>query len=119
MLARIVTEYESWVHRYQLETKRASTEWKHTASPAKKKKFKVTPSSRRVILRVFWDHEGILLTAFQPQGQTVNAYSYCNIHRKLRKAIQRKRPGLTGPGKSPPGSDSSPTNSMLLVFRGL
>jgi hypothetical protein len=52
------------------------------------------------MLTVFWDHEGILLTAFQPQGQPVNADSYCNILRKLRKAIQRKRPGLTGPGKS-------------------
>jgi hypothetical protein len=35
--------------------------------------FKVTPSSRKVMLTVFWDHEGILLTAFQPQGQTLNA----------------------------------------------
>jgi hypothetical protein len=75
--------------------------------------FKVTPSSRKVMLTVFWDHEGILLTAFQPQGQTINADSYCNILRK------RKRPGLTGPGKSPPGSDSSPKNFMLLVFRVL
>jgi hypothetical protein len=50
------------------------------------------------MLTVFWDHEGILLTAFQPQGQTVNAESYCNILRKLRKAIQRKRPGLLAKG---------------------
>jgi hypothetical protein len=47
------------------------------------------------MLTVFWDHEGILLTAFQPQGQTINADYYCNILRKLRKAIQQKRPGLT------------------------
>jgi hypothetical protein len=79
----------------------------------------VTPSSRKVMITVFWDHEGILLTAFQPQGQTVNADSCCNILRKLHKAIQRKWPGLTGPGKSPPGSDSSPKNFILLVFRGL
>jgi hypothetical protein len=56
---------------------------------------------------------------FQPQGQTVKADSYCNILRKLRKAIQRKRPGLTEPGKSPSGSDSCPKNFALLVFRGL
>jgi hypothetical protein len=55
----------------------------------------------------------------KPQGHIVNAYSYCNILRKLRKAIQRKRPGLTGSGKSLPGSDRSPKNFMLLVFRGL
>jgi hypothetical protein len=39
--------------------------------------------------------------------------SYCNILRKLHKTIQRKRPG-----KSPPASDSSSKNFMLLVFRG-
>jgi DUF1009 family protein len=42
------------------------------------------------MLTVFWNHEGILLTAFQPKGQTINADS-CNILRKLSKAIQRKR----------------------------
>jgi hypothetical protein len=41
-----------------------------TSYVACQKKFKVTPSSRKVMLTVFWDHEGILLTAFQPQGQT-------------------------------------------------
>jgi hypothetical protein len=63
-----------------------SMQWKHPASHAKKK-FKVTPSSRKVMFTVFWDHEGILLTAFQPQGQAVNADSYCNILRKLCKAL--------------------------------
>jgi hypothetical protein len=71
------------------------------------------------MLTVFWDHEGMLITTFQPQGQTVNADSYCNILRKLHKAIQQKRPGLTGPAKSLPGSDSGPKNFMLLDFRGL
>jgi hypothetical protein len=55
-----------------------------------KKKFKVTPSCRKVMLTVFWDQEGKLLTAFQPQGQTVNADSYRNILAKLHKAIQQK-----------------------------
>jgi hypothetical protein len=59
-----------------------------------KKKFKVTPSSRQVMLTVFWDHDGILLTTFQPQGQPVNA----DILRKLHKAIQWKRPGLLTKG---------------------
>jgi hypothetical protein len=61
----------------------------------------------------------ILLTAFQPQGQTVNGDAYCNILKKFREAIQRKRLGLTGPGKSPPGSGSSPNKFMLLIFRYL
>jgi hypothetical protein len=84
MLARIVTGDESWVHHYQPEIKRASMQWKHPASPSKLK-FKVTLSSRKAMLTVFWDHKGILLTAFQPQGQTLNADSYCNVLRKLCK----------------------------------
>ncbi|PNF21428.1 hypothetical protein B7P43_G14100, partial [Cryptotermes secundus] len=59
MLARTVACDESLVHHYRPETKRASVQWKHPASPAKK---------------------------------------------SLRR---------------PPGSDSSPKNFMLLVFRGL
>jgi hypothetical protein len=66
-----------------------------------KKKFKVTPSSRKVMLTVFWDHEGILPTTFRPQGQTINADSYCDILRKLHKAIQWKRPGLLSKGVLP------------------
>jgi hypothetical protein len=62
----------------------------------------VTPSSRKELSTVFCNHEGILLTAFQPQRYTVNADSYCKILRKLRKVIQRKRLELAGPGKSPP-----------------
>jgi hypothetical protein len=87
-------------------------QWKHPASPAKRSLMFGDTILQESELTVFWDHEGILLTAFQPQGQTVNADSYCNILRILRKAIQRKRPG-----KSSPGSDSSPKNFMLLVFR--
>jgi hypothetical protein len=114
-----LNKHENWFEKYQSETKYASMQWKHPASPAKKKK-----------KRLRWGHppakwcsqsSGItkLLTAYQPQGQPVNADSYWNVLRKLRKAIQRKRPGLSGPGKSPPGSDSRPKNFMLLVFRGV
>jgi len=52
MLSRIVTGDDSWVHHYEPETKRASIQWKHTASPAHKK-FKVTPLTRKVMLTVF------------------------------------------------------------------
>jgi hypothetical protein len=107
MLARVVTGDESWVHHYQPETKHASVQWKHPVSPS-------PPPPKKI-----WDHKGILLTAFQPQGQTVNADFYCNILRKLHKGILRKWPGLTRWGKSLPGSKSSPKNFMLLVFRGL
>jgi hypothetical protein len=47
-LSRIVTGDESWVNHYEPETKRASMQWKHPASPAQK--FKVTPLAGKVML---------------------------------------------------------------------
>jgi hypothetical protein len=49
---RIVTEYESWMHQYQTKSKRALMQWKHPSSPSTKK-FKVTPSTEKVMLTVF------------------------------------------------------------------
>jgi hypothetical protein len=52
MLNMIVTGDESWVHHYQPESKHASVQWKHPSSPSTKK-FKVTPSTGKVMLTVF------------------------------------------------------------------
>ena len=79
MLSRIVIWDESWVHRYELERKRVSM--KHPASPVHKKF--VTPSARKVMLTVFWDCQGVLLTQFQQRDHTVTSASYCTILTKL------------------------------------
>jgi hypothetical protein len=54
MLNRTVPEDESWVYHYQRESKRDSLQWKHPTSPSIKK-FKVTHSTGKVMLTVFWD----------------------------------------------------------------
>jgi hypothetical protein len=56
MLNRTVTRIgdESWVHHYQPEPKRASMQSKHPSSPSTKK-FKVTPSTGKVMLTLFWE----------------------------------------------------------------
>ena len=89
MLSCIVTGDESWVHHYEPKKKRASMQWKHPTSPAQKK-FKVTPSARKVMLTVFWDCQGILLTEFQQRDHTVTSASYCTILTKLHAAIRQK-----------------------------
>ena len=40
---------------------------------------------------VFWDRQGILLVEFLPQGTTTNSAVYCEMLKKLRRAIQNKR----------------------------
>ena len=47
---------------------------------------------------VFWDHKGIILIEFLPQGETINASRYCETLKKLRRAIQNKRRGLLQKG---------------------
>jgi hypothetical protein len=76
----------SWVQKFSEGRTRIEEEHRVNAvetSCVACQKFKVTPSSRKVMLTVFWNHEGILLTASQPQGQTLNADSYCNIRHFL------------------------------------
>jgi histone-lysine N-methyltransferase SETMAR len=90
MLNRIVTGDESWVHHYQPGSKRASMQWKHASSLSRStKKFKVMPSSGKVMLTVFWDSQGALLTLFQKRGENVNSASYCEV---LLNIIRRKPP---------------------------
>jgi len=53
-LDRTVTQDETWVHHFDLETKQQSMIWKHVTSPTPKK-FKVTPSAGKVMATVFWN----------------------------------------------------------------
>ena len=90
MLRHIVTGDETWVSHITPESKQQSLHWKHTGSP-KRKKFKQTFSTRKIMCTVFWDRQGVLLVEFLPQGTTINCAVYCEMLEKLRRAIQNKR----------------------------
>jgi histone-lysine N-methyltransferase SETMAR len=62
------------------------------------KKFKVTPSSGKVILAVFEDFHGVLRARFQKHGENVNSASHCEILLKLWDEIHRKHPSQLGRG---------------------
>jgi histone-lysine N-methyltransferase SETMAR len=47
---------------------------------------------------VFWDRKGVLLVDFLSQGSTINAGAYCDILKKLRRAIQNKQRGMLSRG---------------------
>lgn len=92
-LDHIVTGDETWVSHMTPESKQQSMEWRHTASP-RKKKFKQTMSTRKIMCTVFWDRKGVLLIEFLPRGETINRETYCQTLKKLRRAIQNKRRGM-------------------------
>jgi len=78
--------YHTWI-----ET--AVQHWKHTGSP-KRRKFKQTTSTRKIMCTVFWDRQVVLLVEFLPQGRTINCVVYREALMKLRRAIQNKRHGM-------------------------
>ncbi|GFV34573.1 histone-lysine N-methyltransferase SETMAR [Trichonephila clavipes] len=96
-LDRIVTGDETWISHLTPETKQQSMHWRHSGSPVRTK-FKQTMSVPKVMCTVFWDRKGILLIDFLIRGETVNVDHYCEILRKLRRAIQNKRCGMLNAG---------------------
>jgi hypothetical protein len=75
ILEQIVTGDKTWVHHYELESKRQSTEWKHPLSPVRKK-FRQQPSCKKLMITFFWDMQGPVLVKFQAHGETVNSAKY-------------------------------------------
>ena len=92
MLSHIVTGDETLVSHITPESKQQSLHWKHTSSP-KRKNFKQTISTRKIMCTVFWDGQGVLLVEFLPQGTIINSV-YCEMLKKLRHAVQNKRRGM-------------------------
>jgi len=68
MLNHIVTGDETWVSHITPESKQQSLHWKHTGSP-KRKKFKQTISTRKIMCTIFWDRQGVLFVEFSPKAQ--------------------------------------------------
>ena len=58
------------------------------------KKARQVRSKTKVMLLVFFDHEGIVHYEFAPAGQTINKEYYVEVLKRLREAVRKKRPGL-------------------------
>ena len=83
---RIVTVDETWVSLYTPETKAQATMWKTTGSPSPKK-FKMSQSTKKQMLVVFFDARGMILAHAVPQGQTVDAAYYTKASKNILPVI--------------------------------
>ena len=63
--------------------------------PPSFKKFKTSTSSRKLMATVFWDMHGVLLFHFTPPNETVNSAAYQSTLKKLKRAVQRKKPQMS------------------------
>jgi len=91
-LRRYVTMDETWAHHFDPETKQQSMQWKHPTSPPVVK-FRKVISASKVMVSVFWDSEGVLLTDYLEKGKTVTGTYYAGLIHKLREVIKEKRRG--------------------------
>jgi hypothetical protein len=73
--ARLVTMDETWLYRYEPETKQQSMEWLHSVT-FRPKKFRVQKSARNFLALIFWVQESNLLIDYLAKGQNINAEYY-------------------------------------------
>jgi len=91
LLLNVITGDESIVYAYDPETKLQSSQWKIPGSP-RPTKARMQKSKLKMMLICFSDQEGIVHREFVPPAMTVNADSYCDVLRRLRENVRRKRP---------------------------
>lgn len=113
-LKKIITGDESWVYGYDPETKAQSSEWIAPGTP-RPKKARRSRSNIKLMLTVFFDHQGIVHHEYAPQGTTITKETYRETLRRLRDAIRRKRPELWASGDWMLQHDNAPAHSSCLV----
>ncbi|UYV63810.1 hypothetical protein LAZ67_2005734 [Cordylochernes scorpioides] len=83
-LNSVVTGNESWMFKYDPESKRQSFAW-HTKSSLRPKKVRMSKSRIKTIIIVFFDIRGIVI------GQTVHSAFYLEVLRRLKRRIASVR----------------------------
>ena len=109
---------ESWIHCYDPETKRQSSQWKHAVSP-RPKKAKQSKSTHKLLIILFFffffDSTGMIYMHWVPTGQTVNKEYYVEVLREFRKRFRRKRSALFKSGQWHFHEDNAPVHNSILV----
>jgi len=113
-LKQVITGDESWVYGYDPETKAQSSQWKTPLSPRPKKAWQIR-SNIKVMLTVFFDHEGVVHHEYAPPGQTITKEYYIEVLRRLRDAVRRKRSNLWASDDWHLHHDNAPAHSSRLV----
>ena len=90
ILLNVITGDESIVDAYDPYSNLQSSQWKTPGSP-RPKKVSMQKSKLKRMLICFFDQEGIVHWEFVPPGMRVNADFYCDVLRRLRENVRRKR----------------------------
>ena len=114
VLDALVTCDESWIYSYETETKRQSSQWKHTGSP-RPEKARHSKSMHKLLMILFFDSTGMIYMHWVPTGQTINKEYYVEVLRDFRKRFCRKRPALFKSAQWHFYRDNAPVHNSILV----
>jgi [histone H3]-lysine36 N-dimethyltransferase SETMAR len=91
-LTQLVTGDETWVHHYEPEAKRQSSQWlaRGSAPPVKAK---AVPSAGKRMASVFWDYKGVVHIDWLPEKATINSDYYIQVLTNLKENINQDRRG--------------------------
>lgn len=84
--------YAQWVHHFSIEMMQMSCKWKHSHSLPTKQRQIISPT-RKVMLILFFDNQGVVYYEFMMKGTMINAASYCATFKSPWKIIKYRQPG--------------------------
>jgi histone-lysine N-methyltransferase SETMAR len=90
LLLNVITGDDSIVYAYDPETKLKSSQWKSPESP-RPKKAPMKKIKLKTMLICSFEQKGIVHREFFQPGMTVNANFYCDVLRRLRGNVRRRR----------------------------
>ena len=86
LLKKVITADESWLYRYDINTKAQSSQRKRPEKPRSKKARQVRWNVK-VLLTVFFDDcNDLVHTEFLPQDRTVNKEYYLEVMRPIKQS---------------------------------
>ena len=86
----IVTGDESWIHHYDPLSHLEAKIWKRLGEQTRTR-LRQERSARKIMMVIFWDKDGVLLTEYLSRGTTINGPCYALIIERLRSVIVEKR----------------------------
>ncbi len=94
---RIVTGDKTWVYYYDPLSQQEAKVWKRSDEETPTR-LRQARSVGKIMMVIFWDKDGVLLTEYLQRGTTINGPYYASIIERLRSVILEKRRGKVNLG---------------------
>ncbi len=116
-LGKFVTGDESWVSVYEVERKQSSCEWQPNGSKqSRPKKALWGQSTKKAMVTIFFDDNGVVLSQFKDAKETVRAENYIEVLRCLKENIRRRRPDKWRTREFLLHHDNAPVHTTVLTL---